>query len=45
MGIIYAGGFLVGAWLLIRRLSRKEHQFHERDLPTTEDISEETEEE
>lgn len=31
MGIVYAAGFLVAAWLLVRRLSRNEHPFHDQD--------------
>lgn len=31
MGILYGAGFLIGAWILIRRISRKERQFHDRE--------------
>lgn len=35
MGILYGAGFLTGAWFLVRRISRKENQFHNQDPTTT----------
>ncbi|MXW06941.1 MAG: hypothetical protein F4X56_06635 [Gammaproteobacteria bacterium] len=31
MGVVYAGGFLVAAWWLVRRLSRKEHPVEDKE--------------
>lgn len=44
MGIVYGGGFLVAAWVLVRRLSRKERPFHDPDS-SIDDIPEEMKDE